>query len=577
MCGFLGGTSTNWNYRAGISALEHRGPDSQNQASFSGLELYFARLAIIDTSTAAEQPMRDERGEVCIVYNGELYGHRALKKELEKKGRVFRSQSDSEVLLQAYLEWGEEWTKHVEGMFAVAICDSRLKKLFLLRDRVGIKPLYYYYDGKDLAFASELGSLQLTLEGADLKLDSSAICDYLTYRYIPAPKTLYRNCFKLPPASILEFDLEKRKIASVSRYWNLEVDPSPAPINIDKAAERTRELLHTAVSEQMISDVPLGCFLSGGVDSSAVVSVAAELTNELETFSMGFDVEQHSETGYALLAAKYFGTKHFDEQLGFAQSQDLRKDMHRWFGEPFGDSSAIATYLLAKFARERVTVVLTGDGGDEVFGGYKWYTFFDKLYRYRQFLPKNILNRLFSRVKSSFTRHGACYRWLNGLDAAFSEDLVFYAALLRGVFGSEKRKYREALEIPRDYDDLWFLREHWRKDLPLYTRMQYLDFHTYLPEDILCKVDRSSMAVSLEARVPLLDTKLLEFVFSLPESTRFFQNQLKGLFKHSLRGRVPPEILKRKKKGFGIPLEHYRHLKASEHETILKEVFQISI
>jgi asparagine synthase (glutamine-hydrolysing) len=574
MCGFVGGNNTNWDYSEAVKCIRHRGPDSQKIVSMGDVTIGFARLAVIDPTESADQPMASEKGEVTIVFNGEIYGYRELRLQLEKRGHRFRTTSDTEVLLQAYLEWGDGWVDRMDGMFSVIIYDHRILELKLFRDRVGIKPLYYLYDGRNFAFASELKAIRALCRNIQFELDYTAVYDYLTYRYIPAPKTLYRHVYKLAPAHQFSFNLRTRELHSMKRYWSLDVDTDSPPLSADRAAEQLRILIDDCVASQLVADVPVGCFLSGGVDSSVIVATASKHVERLKTFSIGFDIPSHSETDYAALIAARFKTDHLQRILSFEESQNLLSQLSTWYDEPFGDTSAVPTFLVSRLAREHVTVVLTGDGGDEIFGGYRWYKLF-KLCSLGTAIRVLPFDRLFRPLKNRFARQTLSYRVCNGLEAVFSNNLTLYAKLLRGLTGTDKETYAERWRIAKDYDDLWYFRQYWRDDLPILTRLQYLDFHTYLPDDILTKVDRASMAVSLEARVPFLSRRLVEFVFSVDEKTRYLNAQLKGLLKYAFRDRLPPVILARGKKGFSIPRAYYKNYDLTEHEVLLRDVYEI--
>lgn len=574
MCGFVGGNNPNWDYAGALEVIRHRGPDSQKILTSRDVTIAFARLVVIDPTEAADQPMSSSDDDVTIAFNGEIYGYKELRLQLEKLGYRFQTTSDTEVLLQAYREWGDRWVDHMDGMYAVVIYDHRLSELKLFRDRVGIKPLYYLYDGRNFAFASELKAIRALCRDLQFELDYSAVYDYLTYRYIPVPKTLYRKVFKLPPAHGLSFDVRTRVLKSVKRYWALEVDTDPRPLSADQASEELRRLIDDSVAGQLVADVPVGCFLSGGVDSSVIVATASKYLEKLKTFSIGFDISSHSETDYAAIIAARFKTDHLQQILTFKESQNLLPQLLTWYDEPFGDTSAVPTFLVSRLAREHVTVVLTGDGGDEIFGGYRWYKIFRRCLLGK---PLRVLSfdRLFRPLKNRFLRQTLPYRVCNGLEAVFSDNLTLYAKLLRGLTGTDKETYAERWHIPKDYDDLWYFRQHWRDDLPILTRLQYLDLHTYLPDDILTKVDRASMAVSLEARVPFLSRRLVEFLFSIDESTRYLNGQLKGLLKYAFRDHLPRVILDRKKKGFSIPRIYYKNYDLTEHEVLLRDVFQL--
>jgi len=574
MCGFVGGNNPNWDYAGALKVIRHRGPDSQKILSKMDVTIAFARLAVIDPTEGADQPMSSTDGDVTIAFNGEIYDYNELRPQLEKRGHRFQTTSDTEVLLQAYREWGDSWVDQIDGMYAVVIYDHRLSELKLFRDRVGIKPLYYLYDGRNFAFASELKAIRALCRDLQFELDYTAVYDYLTYRYIPAPKTLYRGVFKLPPAHELSFDVRTRELKSIKRYWALEVDTDPRPLSADQASEELRNLIDASVASQLVADVPVGCFLSGGIDSSVIVATASKYLERLRTFSIGFDISSHSETDYAAMIAARFKTNHRQRILSLEESQNLLPQLSTWYDEPFGDTSAVPTFLVSRLAREHVTVALTGDGGDEIFGGYRWYKLF-KQFALGKPLRALPFDSLFRPLKNCFSKQSLPYRIGNGLEAIFSDDLVLYSKLLRGLTRPDKIKYAKRWHIPEDYDDLWYFRRYWRDDLPVLTRLQYLDFHTYLADDILTKVDRVSMAVSLEARVPFLSCRLVEFVFSIDERTRYLNGQLKGLLKYAFRDRLPRAILERGKKGFSIPRTYYKNYDLTEQEVLLRDVYAI--
>ncbi len=572
MCGFIGGTDPSWDYSKALEAIAHRGPDDSRLERGDMLSLGFRRLAIIDLDTAASQPMRSDSGDVWLVFNGEIYGYRRLRDELRDLGARFRTHSDTEVLLQAYLQWGDAFIERIDGMFAIAIWDAKTKRLRLFRDRTGIKPLYYFFDGQQLAFASELKALQAALPPSLLEVDGTALYDFLGYRYVPAPKTLYRNCYKLRPGHKVEFDVARCALSDPTPYWRIE-SFGQTRITVPEACEELRSLISQSVSEQLVADVPVGFFLSGGVDSSVVVAAAATLGAEVRTFSIGFDSDAVSETPYARIVAEQFGTDHVERMLSRDNALSLLPKLKEWFDEPFADESAMPTWLVSATARERVTVVLTGDGGDEVFGGYRTYPRFERYARWPHW--PEFAERAAWRLRANAHRRSLRSRVLQLLEMGFSSGPGLWARIMGGMPGPAKLAWRERLEIPDDYEDWWHFEEFWRADLDTRTRLQYVDFNTFMPGLVLTKVDRTSMAVSLEARVPLLDRRIVEFSFSLPESIRLPANEPKGLLREAYRGILPNEILDRRKKGFGIPRYYLGDLgdgiPVQEH--ILKSLF----
>ncbi len=558
LCGFVGGTEPLWNYSAAVESIAHRGPDSSRLHLDGAIKVGFRRLSIIDLAEEADQPMFASNGASWLVFNGEIYDFMSVRRSLEKRGYFFRTQSDTEVVLNSYLEWGDEFIEQLEGMFAIAIWDAEKQELKLYRDRPGIKPLYYFYDGRRFAFASELKALEIACESQKLAVDETALYDFLGYRYVPAPKTLFRNCFKLPPAHMLSFNPSTGSIKGPKSYWNLEIPNEPPHRPLEEYCEELRSLVEVSVRDQMIADVPVGFFLSGGVDSSVVVAAASKTKKNISTFSIGFDSEAVSETPFAKNIADLFKTNHHERILHKGDAQESLSNLKNWFDEPFADESAIPTFLVSKAAREQVTVALTGDGGDEVFGGYRTYPRYARYDR----LPTVpfLTNSLSYWLRKPFRPLGSTARILNLIEMTFSGGPELWSRIMAGMPTADKRMYKESLQIPKDYDDWWYYRNHWREDLPLRTRLQLLDFHTFLPDMVLAKVDRTSMAVSLEARVPLLDRRIIEFSFSVPEEIRYYGGELKGMFRHAYRGILPDHILDRRKKGFGIPRYYLKDL-----------------
>ena len=561
MCGFVGGTEAVWDYQAATEALRHRGPDAGAIRRTDALSIGFRRLKIVDLRDEANQPLTSSDAPVTIAFNGEIYGFRRLRSQLADRGHRFRTSSDTEVLLAAYLEWGDRFPDHVDGMFAIAIHDERDATLHLLRDRVGIKPLYYLHDGDRFAFASELKGIEALVGRATLSHDETALYDFLTYHYVPTPKSAYRSVFKLPPAHHLVYDLARRRVLRNRPFWTLEVPQAPDPIDDATAARELRERIQSSVEEQLIADVPVGFFLSGGVDSSAVLCAARRSIDRPLTFCMGFDDDRASETAYARRVADHLGAEHRERILTSAATGDLLEAYRRWFDEPFGDVSAFPTNWLARFARESAVVVLTGDGGDELFGGYRRYQKFARYSDWPTLGPRG--GALLGRVRDTIGRTSLS-RALDTLDTMLKADLALYASLRKQLPLARRLHYRRCFGLPADYDDLWYYRQHWRPELPLLTRLQYLDFHTFLPDLVLTKVDRTTMAESLEARVPLLARTVVEFAFRLPETTRYVGGELKGLLKHAFRHELPAEILSRRKQGFNPPRRYIDALRSTD-------------
>jgi len=578
MCGIFGHTNLApqdvFRARDALHTLAHRGPDQWGEWLNDGIYIGHRRLSILDLSDNGRQPMMDVNEAIVIAVNGEVYNFAELRRALQKS-HMFRSRSDSEVILHGYIEWGiDGLLNRIEGMYAFCIIDTIKKKCFLARDRVGIKPLYYAALGDSFAWASELKALTSFFGKDNLVVDNTALYDFLTYRYVPTPKTLFKNVYKLEPAHYLELDLPGNTFIK-RRYWNLDVTVHHA-VSIDDASSELKRLLRDSISQQMVSDVPVGFFLSGGLDSSTVVSEAVRASDKVDTYSIGFDVQSHSETEFAELVANHFHVQQHTKVLGQSDAVRMFSNLRQWYDEPFGDSSAFPTFLVSEHAVQGSTVVLTGDGGDEIFGGYKWYKRFRRIQSRKLKMPVALRNTL-ARLHTKFGTHTA-NRFFKYLDIEFGlRDLELYSRLLGSLTSDKKRRYRTLFDIPDGYDDLWYYKRHYRADLPVISRLQYLDFHTYLPDDILTKVDRASMAVSLEARVPLLSTDLITFSFSLPESIRLYNNQLKGLLKRTMRDTLPDVIINRDKKGFSVPMNFWQNDAFSKdtswQETILHRLY----
>lgn len=552
MCGIFGHTGVVAGglpqSREALDTLAHRGPDRQGEWSDDQVYMGHRRLSIVDLSDNARQPFVNRSGTTVLCANGEIYNFRALRAELQRKYE-FSSRSDSEVLLHGYDEWGiEGLLRRIEGMFAFVIYDVRRALIFLARDRVGIKPLYYSTVGDKFAWASELKALQKLFSVNDLVIDKSAVFDFFTYLYVPSPKTLYRGIFKLMPAHYLEVRIRQNRTREV-RYWELPV--TKTRLTLEDAAEQARQVVGKAVHEQMYSDVPVGFFVSGGIDSSVVAAEASQRAQRIFTYCMGADDKKRDESVYAKQVSALVGSVHRAEVMSGSSIEPMLGCLKQWFDEPFADTSAFPTYFVAKLARQTCKVVLTGDGGDEIFGGYRWYQRFAQLRRLRHPKPGFMLPWMF-RVRQS---HSGTFvgRLANMAESRLLDDLELFVKLKRGLVKPARAPFAALLGIDDEYDDHWHFRRFYREDLPVRTRLQYLDFHTYLPDDILTKVDRATMATSLEARVPLLATAIIEFAFSLPEELRFHEGQLKGLLRYAWRKVLPPEILRRSKQGFGIP------------------------
>jgi len=554
MCGIFGLTNFQrkdlGQARGSLNTLHHRGPDQWSDYFNENIYMGHRRLSILDLSKHGRQPMVSPDKKVIITVNGEIYNFLELKNELKTK-YTFNSTSDSEVVLHGYIAWGiDKLLEKIDGMYAISIYDKENDELFLARDRAGIKPLYYGNVNNQISWASELKAIEKFYKNQNfLEYDRTAFYDFLTYSYIPTPKSPYKNIYKLEPAHYLKVDVKKNTFQKV-KYWQLNIKKSND--NIETAKNKIFSLVKKSVDEQMVADVPVGCFLSGGMDSSTIVALASQNRKDIHTFSIGFQDKKKDESFFARLASKAFKTKHLEKKLDDEDIKLIFDDIVKWYDEPNALSSSYPSYYVAELAKSSSTVVLTGDGGDEVFGGYNWYKKFER-FKNLSLPPLRFLKKLtkpMKKKKNIFGKVAQKFEMLFLLD-----DMEIYTKLMGGMLRDEKEKYRKSWNIDKDYDDYWYFRKFYKENLDLYTRLQYLDFHTFLPDACLTKVDRTSMAVSLECRVPFLSKELIEYCFSLKDEVRIYKFELKGAMKEAFRGMLPSEIIDRDKKGFSAPLE----------------------
>lgn len=554
MCGIFGFTKFKKEdlekARESLHTLHHRGPDQWNDYFDKDIYIGHQRLSILDLSEHGKQPMITPDEKVIITVNGEIYNFLELKKELEHK-YDFKSTSDSEVVLYGYIEWGiDKLLEKIDGMYAISIYDKEKEELFLARDRAGIKPLYYGNINGQISWASELKAIQKLYENQNiLEYDYTAFYDFLTYLYIPTPKSMYKNVCKLEPAHYLKIDVRSNNFEKV-QYWELEINQCND--DIETAKKKIYDLVKKSVDEQMVADVPVGFFLSGGMDSSTVVALASKNHNDINTFAIGFQDKQKDESIFAKKTSEYFKTKHLEKKLNDKSIELIFDDIVNWYDEPNALSSSYPSYYVAELAKHNSTVVLTGDGGDEVFGGYNWYKRFESLQKY-SFPFLRILKLFTSPLKKQKNIFGKVARRFEAL--FLLNEMEIYTRLMGGMLKDEKEKYRKLWNIDEDYDDYWYFRKYYKKNCDLYTRLQYLDFHTFLPDACLAKVDRTSMAVSLECRVPFLSKEIIEYCFSLKDNVRLYNSELKGAMKETFREILPSEIINRDKKGFSAPLK----------------------
>ena len=579
MCGLAGflrtpttpdrASHTDWLERMGES-IRHRGPDAGAIWTDDEVGLVHRRLSIIDLSEAGNQPMVSASGRYVIVFNGEIYNFQELRDHLRSEGHVFRTGTDTEVLLTLYETMGPECLGLLNGMFAIAVWDKTARSLFLARDRLGKKPLYFYHNGGHFAFASEIKAL-LPLPFLNTELRHDAIKDFFAYQYVPDPKTIYRNIYKLPPGHWLETDGVKVQQA---QYWDLAFD-NPSSRSADSLAEELYALIDDAVRLRMVSDVPLGAFLSGGVDSSAVVGLmAGHSQRPVTTCSIGFDSRHFDEVVWAQKVANQFGTDHHEFTVKENVAGSLGK-ISRYFDEPFADPSFVPTYFVSQLARQKVTVALAGDGGDENFAGYSKYRTDQIENQIRSLVPGGIRRSLFpllARMLGQMDNTPA--KKANSLlgTLATEPDQAFYTS--NCFFRPEIWNSLVTGELARetkDYDPGEITRHHYRqaKADDHLSRILYTDIKTYLPGDILVKVDRMSMANSLETRAPLLDYRVVEFAANIPSRLKLHGKDKKHILKKAFSGMLPQDVLYRKKMGFSVPLADWLRCELREMAELL--------
>jgi asparagine synthase (glutamine-hydrolysing) len=554
MCGIagalnLGDKSPRVSLRAATcgmaDTLKHRGPDDEGVWQSADFEVSLAhrRLSIIDLSPQGRNPMSWDDGRLWITFNGEIYNFRELRRELEAVGHRFRSQTDTEVILAAYDQWGVGAVDRLAGMFAFGLWDSARRRLWLVRDRLGKKPLYYSNQNELLTFASELKGL-LSDPSLDRKIDATALRLYLRYGYVPSPYSIYSSVKKLAPGHYLVCDEQR---ITVKRYWDpVRYALDPASLSDEQAEAQLEELLRTAVSQRQVADVPLGAFLSGGVDSSLIVALMQEHSAaRVRTFTIRFKNPEFNEADHAAAVASHLGTEHYEQTCDESEMLGVVDRLPGMFDEPFADSSAIPMYLVSAIARERVTVTLSGDGGDELFFGYPRYRYHatsDWALR----LPKPV------RIIAAFGAARLPTRRLRRIADVFrSNDEDRYARFISWWSPVQIAGLMTggAVEAPL-YADARARGRGVERD----TRPGLLDLVSYLPEDILTKVDRASMAVSLEVRAPLLDHRVVEFALRLPTNMKFRHGSMKWILRRLLYKRVPKHLVERPKMGFGVPL-----------------------
>ncbi|MCS6806076.1 MAG: asparagine synthase (glutamine-hydrolyzing) [Blastocatellia bacterium] len=566
MCGIVGivfetGEPHEGDIAAMLQALRHRGPDDQGQwvSADRRVRLGHQRLAIIDLSEAGRQPLSNEDGTVWITYNGEIYNFQSLRQELEALGHQFRSRTDTEVIVHAYEQWGTECVKRLRGMFAFGVWDEKRRRLFLARDRVGKKPLFYARVGGRFLFASELQGL-LADPAVPRQVDPQALDAYLSLGYVPAPQTAFRDIQKLPPAHWLTLELSSTgPTVRIEQYWHLEYLPK-LNLTEEEAIEALREKLTEAVRLRLISDVPVGAFLSGGIDSSIIVGVMASLLDQpVKTFSIGFEEAAYNELDHARRIAERWQTDHH-EFIVQPDALEILPLLVRHYGEPFADSSAIPTFYVCKLTRSSVTVALNGDGGDENFAGYERY-FANQAAEWMQAVPGSaMVGRAVNRILPAGLAPKHRLRYLKRFLSAATQPMARRYGSWVGYFDQQMKAhlYSAAFQASlngRHGADEWLegLFEQARHLTPVEAAMS-VDVRSYLPYDLLVKVDITAMANGLEARSPFLDHEVMELVARLPAELKWRGRESKYLLKRAFRQMLPPENVNRRKMGFGVPV-----------------------
>jgi asparagine synthase (glutamine-hydrolysing) len=588
MCGLTGYLSSAVSGQFGrrdlhamTAALMHRGPDSDGhwRDESAGIALGHRRLAVVDLSEAGQQPMQSASARYAIVFNGEVYNHGVLRKELEQSGFAlqWRGHSDTETLLAGFEIWGIQTTlARCQGMFAFAVWDASHRTLTLGRDRIGEKPLYYGWQGDTFLFGSELKALKAH-SAFNASIDRSALVSLMRHSAIPAPYSIYSGIFKLPPGTLLAVSAVNRNAEPIP-YWSAQSIVSEGIANPFRgteqdAANQLEALLRNAIGQQMVADVPLGAFLSGGVDSSAVVALMqAQSHSPVRTFTIGFHEQGYDEAIYAKAVARHLGTEHTELYVNAQDALDVIPQLPTMYCEPFSDSSQIPTFLVSQLARQQVTVSLSGDGGDELFGGYSRYLLGDQLWRRLSYLPPALRSRvskcllsipvsrwdailqIISPLLPASLRSGSPGERLHKGAAvmALRSPAELYAALV-SHWDPEEQLVVDASELPTVLTDT---NRRPQTNSPIH-QMMAMDLVSYLPDDILTKVDRAAMSVGLETRVPLLDHRIVEFAWSLPLDYKIRNGLGKWPLREVLHKYVPRELIDRPKMGFGVPIDSW--------------------
>lgn len=558
ICGFVTQRDININsLKAMNDTMYHRGPDDHGEEIYDMSEGYKVglaqrRLSILDLSPSGHQPMHSNDKRVSIVFNGEIYNFKELREQLSDY--TFHSTCDTEVILASYLKWGIDCIEKLNGMFALCIYDRETQEIFLARDRIGKKPLYYWYQNKELVFASELKAI-MACPGFEKNIRTDIIARYLGVQYIPEPDTVFHNVSKLAPGAILRFN---NGVINVRKYWDVkDVYKKFASNQIKNYADAKEELKNTlrqAVSERMVADVPVGTFLSGGYDSSLISALAVECSNTpVKTYCIGFEDKSYNEAIYAKTIAEHLGTSHTEIYMSEKDMLEMVDSIPEYYDEPFADSSQIPSMLVSKLAKQHVTVVLSGDGGDEFFCGYNVY---DKVYQSEKLdllggavynvcnLPGinklGLLNKIPSKVRIIAENRNP--------ETKTQLASQHYMKMIDPLAADRENQISSMFEFESQYDV-----KNWQ------IRRMLLDMDTYLPGDILCKVDRASMKYSLETRCPILDTRVMELSYRIPHEFKYYKGDKKHILKDIAYDYIPKDLLERPKKGFSVPIEKWLH------------------
>ncbi len=573
MCGIVGAVSAIKQEKTLEKMLEiqaYRGPDDRGvwigKVKDKFIHLGHNRLSILDLSPLGHQPMLSDCGNFIIVFNGEVYNFKSIKKELQELGVKFKSSSDTEVILYAFRQWGVDCVEKFIGMFAIAILDKANGKLTLIRDRAGVKPLYYYFNDNEFLFASELKSFY-EYSGFKKELNIEVLPYYFQFGYIPAPYSVFENCYKLEPGAYLELDIETLEF-NIYGYWSVDNCYAKEKFDFSESEilKRLELILNDAVNLRMVADVPVGVFLSGGYDSSLVTAILSKSQKNLRTFTIGFDDKKYNEAKHAKMVAEYFGTKHTEYYVSEKEMLGIVANLPYFYDEPFGDSSAIPTMIVSKLAKKDVTVALSADGGDEAFCGYSKYFFLNKISsvfssRLKKAFLKTAVN-IFSAqsVKSLNSILPKKYKQTNIADK-FNK---FKRALNTGSY-KEMFINASSYVSPKDVgkilkekpQSILYGKFEMDNNLGFLDNMMRIDYKTFMVDDVLTKVDRAAMSVSLEGREPLIDHRIIEFMARVPESLKYKNNQGKYLARQILYKYIPQEIIDKPKSGFQIPLNEW--------------------